>query len=63
MAKKKKACKKCNAITHEKECPLCGSEVTQEWQGYLIVIEHEHSELARKMGIKTNGKFALKVRE
>ncbi len=63
MAKKMKACKRCNAITDENECPLCGSEVAKEWQGYLIVIEHEHSELARKMGISTNGKFALKVRE
>lgn len=63
MPKKMKACKNCNAITSENECKLCGSEVTGEWQGYLIVLEYQHSELARKMGIKTNGKFALKVRE
>ncbi|MFO7992310.1 MAG: transcription elongation factor subunit Spt4 [Thermoplasmata archaeon] len=63
MVKNMKACKNCNAITDESECPLCGSETVREWQGYLIIIDHEHSEIARKMGIKVNGKFALKVRE
>ena len=63
MAKNLKACKKCNYLTKEDECPLCGGETVREWQGYLVIIDHEHSEIARKMGIKTNGKFALKVRE
>ena len=60
--KNAKACKKCNYLTEENECPLCGGEVSREWQGYLVIIEHEHSQLAKEMGIKTNGKFALKVR-
>ncbi len=60
---KMKACKKCNHLTEENECPLCGGEVVREWQGYLVIVDHEHSEIAKKMGIKTNGKFALKVRE
>ncbi|MFW6195726.1 MAG: transcription elongation factor subunit Spt4 [Thermoplasmatota archaeon] len=60
--KNAKACKKCNHLTEENECPLCGGEVSREWQGYLVIIDHEHSQLAKKMGIKTNGKFALKVR-
>jgi len=60
--KNPKACKKCNYLTEENECPLCGGEVSREWQGYLVIINHEHSQLARKMGISTNGKFALKVR-
>ncbi len=60
---KTKACKKCNYLTEEKECPLCASETVNEWQGYLVVVDHEHSEIAKKMKIHTNGKFALKVRE
>jgi len=60
---KTKACKKCNNLTEEKNCPLCGGETVNEWQGYLVVIDHEHSEIAKKMKIHTNGKFALKVRE
>lgn len=63
MAKNLKACKNCNYMTEENECPLCGSEVAREWQGYLIIIDHRHSQIASKMGIETNGKFALKVRE
>jgi len=49
-------------LTEDNECPLCGSEVSREWQGYLVIIDHENSTLAKKMGIKANGKFALKVR-
>ncbi|MGM0510833.1 MAG: transcription elongation factor subunit Spt4 [Thermoplasmatota archaeon] len=60
---KLKACKKCNHLTEDKECPICGGEVAREWQGYLIIVDHEHSEIARKMDIHVNGKFALKVRE
>ncbi len=63
MVKKLKACKDCNALTEENECTLCGGDVSREWQGFLAIIEHEHSDIAKKMGIKTNGKFALKVRE
>ncbi len=59
---KLKACKDCNYLTEEKQCPICGGEVSNEWQGYLVVLNHEHSTLAKKMGIKANGKFALKVR-
>lgn len=59
---KLKACKECNRLTEDNECPLCGSEVSREWQGYLVIIDHENSTLAKKMGIKANGKFALKVR-
>ncbi len=63
MVKRLKACKECNSLTEENECPLCGGDVSREWQGFLAIIENEHSDIAKKMGIKTNGKFALKVRE
>lgn len=63
MAKKLKACKSCNRLTEEDECPLCGGETVNEWQGYLVIVDYRHSEIARKMGINTNGKFALKVRD
>ncbi len=57
-----KACKKCRYLTTEKKCPICGGETTKEWQGYLVVIDYKRSEIARKMGITINGKYALKVR-
>ncbi len=57
-----KACKKCSYITEEDTCPLCGSPTSREWQGYLVVIDHNKSKIAKLMGIRTNGKFALRVR-
>ena len=56
-----KACKSCYHIT-ELVCPLCGGELSKEWQGYLVILDHDRSLIAQKMGIKANGRFALKVR-
>ena len=60
--KVEKACKGCNAMTEEDKCPLCGAETSKEWQGYVVIIDHTKSEIARRMGIHVNGKFALRVR-
>ena len=57
-----KACKHCSFITEEDICPLCGNQTSKEWQGYVIIIDHTKSEIASRMGISVNGKFALKVR-
>jgi DNA-directed RNA polymerase subunit E" len=57
-----KACKTCQAITEEDKCPVCGEKTSREWQGYLIMVDHQRSEIAKKVGIDDNGKFALKVR-
>lgn len=57
-----KACKACRIITEEDKCPNCGEKVSREWQGYLIMVNHQRSEIAKKVGIDANGKFALKVR-
>ena len=57
-----KACKKCFYISDEDVCPRCGSQTSKDWQGYLIVVDHTRSEIARKMGLNANGKYALRVR-
>lgn len=57
-----KACKACSMITEEDECKACGGVTSREWQGYVIIMDHTRSEIARKMGIQSNGKFALRVR-
>ncbi len=62
MTKDLKACKKCRYLTPEKTCPICGGETSREWQGYLIIVDYTKSEIARKMGIENNGRYALKVR-
>ena len=58
-----KACKQCSFISEEEDvCPRCGGQTSKEWQGYLAVLDFEKSEIAKKMGISANGKYALKVR-
>ena len=57
-----KACKKCNFLTEEDACPRCNAETSKEWQGYVYIIDYTKSEIAKKMGIDGNGRFALKVR-
>lgn len=57
------ACRICKYINVDAIiCKNCGSsELTKEWYGYLIVIDPEKSEIAKNLGIKTPGKYALRV--
>jgi DNA-directed RNA polymerase subunit E" len=57
-----KACKDCMFISEDDVCPRCGSSTSKEWQGFISVIDFEKSEIAQRMGINANGKYALKVR-
>ena len=57
-----KACKQCSFISEDDVCPRCGGQTSKDWQGYLVVVDFEKSEIAKKMGIAANGKYALKVR-
>jgi len=56
------ACKKCMFLTEQEECPLCGGELSKDWQGMVVILDSDGSEVAQHMGIKANGKYALKVR-
>jgi DNA-directed RNA polymerase subunit E" len=56
------ACKRCMLLTEQDKCPFCGGEVSKEWQGMIVILDHTQSEVAAHMGIKANGKYALKVR-
>ena len=64
-----KACKNCHLIVDDKiakaskdKCLKCGGQLSKDWQGYVIVVDHTKSHIAKKMNIKFNGQFALKVR-
>ncbi|NLU45709.1 MAG: DNA-directed RNA polymerase subunit E [Euryarchaeota archaeon] len=57
-----KACKGCNFISEADICPRCGEQTSREWQGYVAVVDFEKSEIAQRMGITANGRYALKVR-
>ena len=57
------ACKECHLILEDKSCPRCpDSEVSREWQGFVEVLNTEKSDLAKEMGIRTPGRYALRVR-
>ncbi|MEM0355766.1 MAG: transcription elongation factor subunit Spt4 [Desulfurococcaceae archaeon] len=59
-----KACRNCYFLTSREavECPNCGSkDLTEEWDGVIIVIKPEESRLARNIGISKQGRYALKV--
>jgi len=64
-AKKKlgKVCRDCHRVVDGETCVVCGTaNVSEDWAGYLVIIDPEHSEVAKKMNIKLPGRYALKVR-
>ncbi len=63
------ACKECSYISetdskNEKTapCPRCGGQTSKDFQGFVAVTDFERSEIAKRMGISSNGRYALKVR-
>ncbi len=58
-----KVCKNCKLIiTQGDVCPLCGStSLTTKWSGYVVIMNFEKSELAKKLDLKVNGTYALSV--
>jgi len=63
MTLQMKACKNCSSIYDEGDtCTKCGGQLSREWQGYVVIVDWEKSEIAKRMGVKVNGRYALKVR-
>jgi DNA-directed RNA polymerase subunit E" len=60
---KEKACRECRYLIDEGDkCPNCsGTTFTTFWRGYVVILDSENSEIAKKMGITSNGKFALRL--
>lgn len=62
--KKIKVCKKCKALVESNvgECPVCHSkEFGENPKGMIIVLDPKNSEIAKKLGIEKEGKYAVKV--
>lgn len=58
-----KVCRNCNFITESSTCPNCGgASLSDDWAGYVIVLDPEGSEIAKRLNIIKPGKYALKVR-
>ena len=63
MVSKGKACRSCRKVIEKgKECPVCGGTAfTTFWRGYVEIIDPEKSEIAKKMGVSSIGKYALRL--
>ena len=59
-----KACRGCRYIIHTKEkiCPKCGGELSEKFSGMVIILDPEHSEIAKVMGINALGSYAIRVK-
>jgi DNA-directed RNA polymerase subunit E" len=58
-----KACRTCKVITNVNVCPVCkGSELSEDFLGFIIILNPSKSQLAEKMKIKEAGQYALKIR-
>ncbi len=59
-----KACKSCNRIVKSgNQCDNCKTEtLSDDWNGYVVILNPESSEIAKKMNIEKPGNYALKVR-
>lgn len=58
----KRACKACRYLTEGNKCPACHSDqFSDSWKGKLVVLNVEQSEIAKKIGIKVKGEYAIKV--
>jgi DNA-directed RNA polymerase subunit E" len=56
-------CRDCHRVVEGESCAVCGSSnLSTDWSGYLVIIDPERSEVAKRMNIKLAGRYALKVR-
>lgn len=58
-----KACRNCRKLMEQGEkCPNCqGTSFTTFWRGMVVITNPENSEIAKKMGISSPGKYALRL--
>lgn len=58
-----RACRNCRFISREKSCPKCrSSDFSENYSGFIVILEPEASELAKKAGFNKKGEYALRVR-
>jgi DNA-directed RNA polymerase subunit E" len=58
---KQKACKKCKALYTGAKCPKCGSDTASDsFKGKVVIYNPDESEIAKNVGIKEKGEYAIK---
>jgi len=61
--KQMKVCRECHKVVEGEACVTCGStNLSEDWTGYLIVVDPKRSGIAKQMNIDMPGRYALKVR-
>ena len=56
------ACRKCKCVTVGKVCGNCkSSDLSPDWSSSVLVVDPENSLVAKSLGIKAKGKYALRV--
>lgn len=57
-----RACKNCKRIHEGTTCPDCGSnERADNFKGKVVALKPEESEIAKNLGIKKKGSFAVRL--
>jgi len=66
MAGDRLVCRDCHSVIDDADaeiCPTCGSSsLTDDWDGYVIIVHPGDSEIAHEMEVTEPGEYALKVR-
>lgn len=58
-----KVCRNCHIVVEGNVCPLCKlPSLSDDWSGYVIVLDPEKSKIAKRLNINHAGKYALRVR-
>jgi DNA-directed RNA polymerase subunit E" len=58
-----KACRNCHMIVKGDSCPVCKtSALSEDWSGYVIILDPENSTIAKRLKINVPGRYALRVR-
>ena len=58
-----KACRNCSLISNGNICPYCKStDLSDDFNGILVIIDPEKSEIAKIMNTKKKGRYAVRIR-
>lgn len=58
-----KACRNCRIIVESDKCPICQSgDLTKTWEGLIMIINPEGSEVCQTISVTIPGIYALKIK-
>ena len=62
MPAREKACRNCKRIVTGNVCDNCGStNLTTNFSGLIIILDPERSEIAKELGMRKPGPYAVRV--